>query len=104
MAHSDDSLLGPSNSSDSGSDRAGATRQPGMPDPQTPLDKALREDAPRSPLPEQVMSIEAERAAVTPDPEDERLQQPTEDPDERNDEEDEERPTPEQEPHPTQAP
>jgi hypothetical protein len=104
MAPSDDSLLGPSNSSDSGSDRAGATRQPGMPDPQTPLDKALREDAPRSPLPEQVMSIEAEPAVVAPDPADERLEPTTDDPDERNDEEDEERPTPEQEPHPTQAP
>ena len=71
MTHSDDSTLGPSNSSDSGSDCAGAARQPGLPDPLTPVDKAMREDAPRSPLPQEVMSIETDQtgtAELTPEP------------------------------------
>ena len=99
MTQSRDSALGPSNSSDSGSDRAGATRQPGLPDPLTPVDKATREGAPRSALPEEVMSIETDKTGtaldVTPDPE------PDQD---RDDDEGGEHEPAEHEPHPTSSP
>lgn len=103
MTHRDDSTLGPSNSSDSGSDCAGAARQPGLPDPLTPVDKAMREDAPRSPLPQEVMSIETDQsgtaAELTPEPDPE----PDEDRDDDDDRGRDEHEPAEHEPHPTQA-
>jgi hypothetical protein len=99
MPHSDDTALGPSNSSDSGSDRAGATRQPGMPDPLTPVDKAMREDAPRSPLPEEVMSIETDKTGIAEDV----TPEPDPEPDEERDDDSDhgEHEPAEHEPHPT---